>query len=276
MKKLPWLLLIGAVVLEVGCGLPDAYFLVPPTVSVQFQVTQQSARILGSDRSTDLNIQFLGYELYYKFYAPNDPNSAYLADQGYGGPNNTVLDLQQHGFQRVTLGPGNTPGSSPDRSPGYSSAPLINVKSIDLASYLTGGYVIDIKMNSGDTGFGFSASAGTLHSFFLYTPPGGSPITGNEIRRFVQAPVYIDNGLLCAPFSSNGTFPSQTPHNYDDGGFAQVDIQSLQTAWLPYVTGGNGTIYVMMYAVAYGLATDQSFQRSSPAYMGYTPIQVIN
>ena len=57
-----------------------------------------------------------------------------------------------------------------------------------------------------------------------------------------------------------------------------MDVQPLQAVWSTYVAGtqGNGTLYIMMYAVAYGLGTDQSFQRSSPAFMGFTPIPVLN
>jgi hypothetical protein len=293
MRRFRWLLLLGAVLLEVGCGLPDEYFLQPPTVSSQFALTQQNAQILGTSRGSDLDIEFLGYELYYKFYAPTDPASTLAADQGYGGPNNTVLDLQQHGFQRVTLGPGTASG--PDTSPGYSSAPLVNVKSIDPVNYLTGGapltvsYAIDIAMNGTASTpplntFGFSTSAGALFSFFTYRPPYTPPAappppsSGNEIRRFVQAYSYIDNGQKCAPFATNANFPTQSQHNYDDVGFAQVDVQALQPVWSTYVHGppGDGTIYIMMYAVAYGIANNQSFQRSSPAYMGFTPIQVLN
>jgi len=279
MRKLRWLLLLGAVVLEAGCGLPDEYYLMPPRVSGQFALTSQNAQITGTNRSDDILIQFIGYELYYKFFAPNDPSSTYLQDQNYGGPNNTVSDLQQHGFQRVCLGPGPAPGGSPDRSPGYSSAPLINIQNIDSGNLAGGGYAINIIMNDlHPPAFISSSSGAALLSYFTYAPPPGTtPTTGMEIRRFVQEYPYIESGQFCAPFASNLNWQPTglTPHNFDDITFGQVDIQALQPAWLSYVAG-SGTIYIMMYAVSYGLSTQLNYQRSSPVYLGYTPIQVLN
>jgi hypothetical protein len=282
MRNLRWLLLLGAVVLEVGCGLPDAYFLDPPRVSGSFGISTLNAQITGTNRvGVDLDIQFLGYELYYKFYAPTDPNSTLLQDQGYGGPNNTVSDLQQHGFQRVCLGPGSASGGNPDRSPGYSSAPLINIKSIDPGNLNSGDYRIDIIMNSATPpAFPFSANAGALVSFFAYTPPlpATIPTAGMEIRRFAQAYVYIDGGQFCAPFATNHNWTAgETPPNYDYTQPGQVDVTPLSGVWLTSVSpGGDGSLYLMMYAVSYGIATDQGFQRSSPVLLGYTQIQVIN
>ncbi len=72
MRKLRWLLLLGAVVLGAGCGLPDTYYLAPPQVSGTVQ--HQHSRMLKSREQTEaaiLTSRFLGYELYYKFYATN-------------------------------------------------------------------------------------------------------------------------------------------------------------------------------------------------------------
>ncbi len=281
MKTFRRLVLLGAVVLETGCGLPDTFYLAPPVYSGQFTQLTSTASILGASRSSDIDIQFLGYELYYKFYAPSAPDSTIVQDSNYGGSSNTVNDLSQHGFQRICLGPGNEP-ESPDQAPGFSSAPLINIKSIDPANLNGGGFTINLVFNntSPPTTYGFTTT-GLFNpplpvSYFTYSPPGSGATGGMEIRRFVQEPSQIESGKYCSPFSSNFHWGSTTPLNYDITSPAEVDVAQINASdWSTYVAG-PGLIYVMMYAVCYGTATDQTTQRSSPTFLGYTQIQVLN
>jgi hypothetical protein len=283
MRNLRWLLLLGAVVLEVGCGLPDAYYLAPPQANtglLQYPSTQ-NVQIAGTNRSSDLDIQFLGYELYYKFYAPND--TSIVQDRSYGGPNNTVSDLQQHGFQRVSLGPGSANDGSPDRY-GTSNSPLINIQNIDPGNLANGGYTINIIIDSpalspSVSGFGFLTYPAGHYSYFTYSPPGvptTTPTSGSEIRRIAQEPSYIESGQYCAPFASNSNWTGQTQLNYDDVAFAQVDISALSSVWLTQVQNPGGFLDIQMYAVSYGLSTGLSYQRSSPVLLGDTAIQVLN
>jgi hypothetical protein len=282
MKTFRRLALLGAVVLETGCGLPDTFYLAPPAFSGQFSLSTPTAAILGTSRASDIDIQFLGYELYYKFFAPNAPDSTLNADSNYGGSSNTINDLTQHGFQRVCLGPGNESGENPDQAPGYSSAPLINIKSIDPGNLSGGGFTINIVLdNTNPPAYGFTTTGpGQLTplpvSYFSYSPPASGPTGGMEIRRFVQEYSYIESGKYCSPFASGAFWPAGNPRNYDPTQPGQVDVTPLNGDWSTYVSGSGGYVYVMMYAVCYGTATDQTTQRSSPTFLGYANIQILN
>jgi hypothetical protein len=97
MKSLPRFLLLGAVMLQVGCGLPDTFFLQAPTVVTLATGTSNNFVFSNPihDFNHDINVSFTGNELYYKFYAdlnidqnaydstnPNDP-SVQLAAKGF-------------------------------------------------------------------------------------------------------------------------------------------------------------------------------------------------
>ncbi len=71
MKKFRFLLLVGAVVLEVGCGLPDSYYLAPPISTAQASPTLNFFTFANPihDLNHDINVNFTGDELYYKLYS---------------------------------------------------------------------------------------------------------------------------------------------------------------------------------------------------------------
>ncbi len=139
---------------------------------------------------------------------PTDPGSTICGSELRRTEQHCTPISRQHGFQRVCLGPGSAPGGSPDRSPGTSSAPLINIKKIDSGNLANGGYTISIVLSNTHSSpmhrTGFHPLLEPHFSYFTYAPPlSGCIRSGMEIRRYVQAPSYIDAGLYCAPFASN-------------------------------------------------------------------------
>ena len=121
--------LIALVILEVGCGLPSPYYLSPPNVLQSFGLSTPTCTIQNANRANDYQASFEGFELYYKIYG-STLDSSFSADQQYGTISYSPTDLSNHGFLRVTLGPGTVPLPI-DTTPGSASAPLININKID-------------------------------------------------------------------------------------------------------------------------------------------------
>src|SRR5512144_2413085 len=98
---LPGLLVLSAL-LWTSCGLPEPFYLGPPSVTFSNDPTTGSYTINETDHSSEP--EFRGYELYYKLYA----DSAVAASEAasFGGPSKTVDDLLQHGFLTLCRGPG--------------------------------------------------------------------------------------------------------------------------------------------------------------------------
>lgn len=261
MRKLRWLVLLGAAVLEVGCGLPDAYFLVPPTATqIGSGLLNSSFVITGTSRANDIDVIFTGYEIYYKCYGPFDSLDA---DKNYGSTSNTYIDLLQNGFHRVCRGPGYvvTP-LSPDTYPGTATAPLVDIDRIDSGN---AGNAYTVRINFADPSppsFDFTTSP---VSYFQYTPPGGpSPTKGWEIRRFVQADATL--GSVCRTFASNPYYGGSIQN------WTQTDTDLTPTVYNNAL--GTGQINVMLYAVSYGTGLDNSPRYSYPVYLGYTLLQI--
>lgn len=102
MKTFRRLTLLGIALLETGCGLPDTYYLQPPTVVTLAPgpgYYQFSNPI--HDPNHDINVNFTGDELYYKFYV----NISDIEVSAYD-PSNTSdpsVQLTAKGFWPVCL-----------------------------------------------------------------------------------------------------------------------------------------------------------------------------
>ena len=264
MRKLRLLVLIGAVVLEAGCGLPDSFLLVPPARGGQFPAGTINSpfSIAGTSRAQDLDVVFKGYELYYKCYGLQD---SLTADENYNSTSNTYTDLLQNGFHRICRGPGSGPTGLPvDTYPGTANIPLIDISRIDQPN-VGSNYSITINVNDLlPPAFNFTAAGSIPVTYFEYFQPAAStPFAGWEIRRYVQADPSL--GLVCKTFADNSYYPL-TPN------WTSSDIDMTPTAYNSATT--NGQIYVMMYAVCYGTGLDGTPRFSSPTWLGYSLLQV--
>ncbi len=270
-------ILIVLVVLEVGCGLPSPYYLSPPSVSSLFGQFTLSCTFQNANRSQDYEATFQGFELYYKFFG-NTTDSTFLADQQYGTTSYTPTDLvNSHGFHRVTLGSG-TGGLTPDSTPGNSSAPLINIASLDSADLATS-FSITITFNAGSSDAG-AQSLFTLNgsntppypfSYYHFGPATGATGVTQEIYEEIRRFVAIDSsqGSSGCKFFANNTSATYYGPDYLSGG-ADSDVGSTV-----YNNSQSGKLIVMMYAAAYGHAENQVVY-STPTYLGWTQINAFN
>jgi hypothetical protein len=96
MRGLKSILLLGCILVICGCGLPDQYYIQPPTLGTFAGGTGNQFNFSNPDHTKDLNITFKGYELYYQLfpttasipsnpYDPNNPTDVYnqLLAAGY-------------------------------------------------------------------------------------------------------------------------------------------------------------------------------------------------
>jgi len=93
MKTMRLLVLLGAVLLETGCGLPDTYFLQAPTVVTLAPGGAPGQFIFSNpthDAFHDINVNFTGDELYYKFYS----NISLIEQNAYDSTNTQDPSVQ--------------------------------------------------------------------------------------------------------------------------------------------------------------------------------------
>jgi hypothetical protein len=269
MSPLTRLALLGVILLETGCGLPDAFYLQPPLAGSPLpngaQVNQPFF-LTGSSRSNDINVTFTGYELYYKCYGTSD-TAAITADQNYGSSSYTYNDLLLNKFYRVCRGPGSGGALAIDTTPSpTANAPLIDIQRID-SSNIGSTFTVKITVNDGaPTLPGFTTlfqGSPIPVTYFQYLPPSGTtPTAGWEIRRYVQADASTQ-GSVCKTFAANGYYPGVNPANWSA---SDADVTSA--------TASSPQIYVMLYALSYGTGIDGAFRESSPTWLGYTLITV--
>ena len=224
-----------------GCGLPDSFYLSPPSAS-QAQPLDGLFTIQHTDRSSEPD--FRGYELYYKLYSSAPP----AADTNLGSTTGTVDLLTSNGFLTLCKGPVVTAPSgassqavSADVSVATRVAPLILIDPNDRNASFT----VTINVNpAGGT------DAGTSYS---YAAPSGS--YQQEIDRHVTGSIATVGVQRCMPFT------------YGQGYYQQTD-PDISAIWP--VTGG--TLYIAVYAVSYGLQNLSTPIYSYPVYMGYLTI----
>ena len=279
MRELRWLLLLGVVTLELGCGLPDSYYLQPPAAGQAASGLQNSPfTIQGSSRANDINVLFKGYELYYKCYVNTQQDLATLnTDSNYGSSTYTTTDLLQNGFHRVCRGPGSGGLLAIDTTPGTGNAPLIDIGSIDSAN-LGNAYTITIKVADSfpptpPLPFPFVITGSTGGpvpvTYFEYFPPGSpTPTAGWEIRRFIQADSSLGN--VCRTFANNGSAPNGIVANW-----TATDIDVTPSVGAAIGSSSSLGIFVMIYAVSYGTGLDGTPRSSYPVWLGYTLINIL-
>jgi hypothetical protein len=194
MKTFRCFLLACAVVFQAGCGLPDTYYLQPPSPVAlapgpgYFQFTNPK-----HDTDSDINATFLGNELFYKFYPSNavDTNAYDSAN-----PSDASVQLLAKGFFPVCL--------SSDQSPNRS-VPLIE---IDSGVAAAGSTTVTVNIQP--------TSASTATNYVL---EADAPV---EIRR----KAVQDNLVNYKTFQDNNTLP---PDNYapNDSDIGQPLYQSF-------------------------------------------------
>ena len=102
--------LVAAALLVSGCGIPQIVFLAPPTID---SVTSFPAQVTYAHDILNNTDSFLGYEFYYKFYAPDGAETQFSADSTAilaAGPQQVPGTLTNRGYRRVyTDASGQTP-----------------------------------------------------------------------------------------------------------------------------------------------------------------------
>jgi hypothetical protein len=267
MRPIRILVLLALAVLGAGCGLPDSYYIQQPLAGTPASTLNAVFQILGTTRSNDILVTFMGYELYYKLYGADD--ATLTADKKYGTSDYTATDLTDASFQRLCLGQGSVAGLTPDTYPGTASAPSVNMSVIAPAALGTS-YTINIVFNdpaAPDFGFLHAGNPSAPISYFEYVPANETtPTAGMEVRRFVQADPSLGNA--CATFASNSYYGFV---NYDFGSDADLTYNTNMAA---QVAANGGNVFIMIYAVSYGKADDGTAQQSYPVYLGYTQLPV--
>ena len=110
MKTTRLLLLLGVVLLQLTCGLPDTYYLQPPTVVTLAPGGAPGTFVFSNpihDLNHDINVSFTGNELYYKFY-----NNISLIEQNAYDSTNTQdpsVQLLAKGFFPIVAGTDSVP-----------------------------------------------------------------------------------------------------------------------------------------------------------------------
>jgi hypothetical protein len=238
MKALRLLLLLGAAALQAGCGLPDSYFLQAPAAvtqsgqsSINFQFNNPIHALTGT---LDLNVNFIGNELYYRIYADYTTINQNVYDSTSASDPST--QLQNAGFLPMRS------GSDQTNSP---SIPLINIQGLAA----TGSTVTVVV----------SQSAASMASYYAVA----SGPTG-EIRRDVMD--LYNNVNHFKVFATNANTPSYSQYNY----LASDSDMVFDTTIAPEITTvGSNTVYVAVYAVSYGTSISSTPVRSAPTYLGF-------
>jgi hypothetical protein len=143
MRKLRSLLLLGAVMLEVGCGLPDSYYLQPPSVTTLASLASNTFSFKNPvhDIYHDINVIFSGDELYYKLYA----NPAEVEVNAYDNSNSAdpSTQLTEKGFWPVCLGADQVGSRSDPVIPEAGTAASGSSVTVTINSSGTSYYVLD-------------------------------------------------------------------------------------------------------------------------------------
>jgi hypothetical protein len=113
MKTARLLLLLGVVMLEAGCGLPDTFFLQAPTVVTLAPGGAPGQFVFSNpvhDLNHDINVNFTGDELYYKFYT----NISLIEQNAYDSTNTSdpSVQLTAKGFFPLVAGTDSVPNRS--------------------------------------------------------------------------------------------------------------------------------------------------------------------
>ncbi len=151
MRKARILLLLGAVLLEAGCGLPDTYFLGAPTVGTISPGA--SVQFYSHDPSHDINVNSVGVEIYYKFYAASGDIEGTAYDST--NPVDASAQLLAKGFRPVCLTTG-YPNVTDPLIPAGGNSILVRITPSSSASSdsnysVDGGATVEIRRNTSKT-----------------------------------------------------------------------------------------------------------------------------
>ena len=234
MKKLRFALLVGAVMLEVGCGLPDSYFLQPPASTARASPTLSSFTFSNPahDLNHDINVNFSGDELYYKLYS----NSALVEVNAYDPSNSADASTQltNKGFFPICL--------ATDRV-GTRTDPVIPIDSS-------------------------TAAAGSSITVYINQPPGSGALSyyvlGSASVPFVRDAVNTNDPTKYKTFQQN----NQTDGTAAGNGFAGVDTDFAAIQANTFTQ----FIYVAWYAMSFGYTLTSTPVRSTAVYLGYNAI----
>jgi hypothetical protein len=238
-RGLPGILVLSAL-LWTACGLPEPFYLNPPTAAFNNDPTTGSFTIQMTDHSSEP--EFRGYELYYKFYA--DATAASAEAASLGGPTKTVDDLLQHGFLTLCRGPGTGAGELPlpqDSSVETRATPFLAINVNDRSPVVA--FPITVTFNP--------EGATEISTNFSYTSPTYGP-TSQEIDRHVDASTG-----RCKPFT------------FGAGNYVQTDADFSAV----YGSIQGQLLYVAVYAVSYGLQDLSTPIFSYPVALGYLQFQ---
>jgi hypothetical protein len=222
-----------------GCGLPDSYFLQPPTPGTLAQGQTQPFIFSNPDHTNDFGVSFTGFELYYRFYNVGDTININAYDPT--NPADPVTQLSNNGF---------LPIRSATDTQSSQSIPLINVLALGLTNA-----TFSVQVNI--TGSQASPGPGT---YIL----GSNPAV--EIRRNVIDPQL---GYGFKNFLSNN-YPSPIGTTGTNYTATDADFNRLITTIIP------SSAWVALYALSYGLITLSTPTRSTPVYLGYVLVNITN
>ncbi len=232
MRSLKILCAAVFVVLEVGCGLPNPYFLAAPTVSTLGSIGTAPVFLSPGYNLPGAQTNFLGFEVYYKFLSSTpgigDTN---LGGGGYPGPS----ILQQNGYVPICL--------STDQPPILQRTfPAISIAFPDSQT----SFLITLTISS------------TSASYTSYAP---SIPLGRDISYPSSTPPTTSKAFA---YDGSG-FPnsSQAPNNYQP---IDSDAGALVSggAVIAYVN-----LYVLAYGYQQGTTIPVY---SVPTYLGYVQI----
>jgi len=184
MKTTRFLVLLGMIMLEVGCGLPDTYYLQPPTVVTLAPNLGQGQFIFSNpthDLNSDINVNFTGDELYYKFYS----NIINIEQNAYDSTNTSdpSVQLLAKGFFPIVAGT----DSPPNR--------------LDPVIPIGGATTVTVTI--------------VTNGISTYAPAAGN----GEIRRDIQS---IDSPTQYKDFQTNTTSPSHDNYISTDADVASM------------------------------------------------------
>jgi hypothetical protein len=238
-----WLILL-VVIAETGCGLPDQFYIASPSTVTLAGGTGNTFSFANPDHTSDsTTLNFKGFELYYKLYSTD--NSSAITGQDYNANNTSdvVTQLTNAGYLPVCAGTDiNTHAS-----------PLIPVAVADISSTFS----VTVSVNQFPAGAISTASYSVIAS--------GHQVNV-EIRRNI-----IDNG-----FGSSGQFKTFLPNSLTSSDLsfvpADIDVSGIYTR----VQQLGGNAYLAMYALSYGVQGLSTPIRSTPLFLGYVFVNLLN
>jgi hypothetical protein len=234
MRGLKLVLLLAGIFVEVGCGLPDQYYIQAPIAGTPAQGAGFFS-FSNPDHTKDLNITFKGYELYYQIY----PANATININPYD-PNNTAdvnTQLTNAGYRQMTRDTDVYPNRTDPAIP----------------------------ISIGDIGTAFSVSVTITPAV---TPPApAAQFTASSILAFGNLRRAVQDTVAYPTFYKDFQYNVFSPGNYV---ITDLDCGNI----LSILNAGTDPVWIVMFAVSYGLIGVSTPQRSVPTYLGYLQVSI--